>query len=92
MTDRSQQFYGRCFRTIGMPVPDDPDDAEAYEVWILHVLRIGMCYSKQLEIDQAKRLAQLCDEFGMDNSAKCPECGGKLQIVRPGKYQCEECE
>ena len=59
MTDRSQQFYDRCFKAIGMPVPDNKEDAEAYEIWIIHVLQIGMCYSKQLEIDRAKRVAEL---------------------------------
>ena len=29
-----------------------------------------------------------CDTCAPD----CQECGGKLQIVRPGKWQCPECE
>jgi len=24
-------------------------------------------------------------------AAKCPKCGGQMQIVRPGKVQCSEC-
>ena len=31
------------------------------------------------------------DEFGMDKNAKCGKCGKRLEIVRPGKYQCPEC-
>lgn len=31
-------------------------------------------------------------DFGMDEFAECGVCGGQLQIVRPGKYQCPQCE
>ena len=32
------------------------------------------------------------DEFGMDDNAKCGVCGETLEVVRPGKYQCNHCE
>lgn len=27
-----------------------------------------------------------------DDTGRCLKCGGRLEIVRPGKWQCEECE
>ena len=48
---------------------------------------------KRLEIIIRERQEeQVLDEFGMDSNAKCLKCGGKLQIVRPGKYSCGVCE
>lgn len=41
-----------------------------------------------VDLSQANRL----DDFGMDENAQCAECGGRLEIVRPGKYQCPTCE
>lgn len=41
-----------------------------------------------IDLSQANRL----DDFGMDENAQCAECGGRLEIVRPGKYQCPACE
>ena len=31
------------------------------------------------------------DGFGNSWSAKCSECGGKMEVVRPGKVQCSKC-
>lgn len=34
----------------------------------------------------------MVDDFGMDDQARCGECGSRLEIVRPGKYQCPTCD
>ena len=33
----------------------------------------------------------ITDGFGNAWSAKCPACGGRMSVVRPGKAQCENC-
>ncbi len=34
----------------------------------------------------------LDDGFGNQWDAKCPDCGGRMEIVRPGKVQCSACD
>lgn len=34
----------------------------------------------------------ITDGFGNHWSRKCPECGGDIHVVRPGKVQCSRCE
>jgi len=33
----------------------------------------------------------ISDGFGNEWAATCEHCGGKMQVVRPGKVQCAEC-
>ena len=33
----------------------------------------------------------ISDGFGTYTCAWCAECGGDMQVVRPGKFQCQEC-
>lgn len=42
---------------------------------------------------EENRLDMIEDGFGNSISAYCPQCGGRtMQIVRPGKFQCWECD
>ena len=50
---------------------------------------VEVVFKMQLELRKHEGID--CDEFGMSENARCNKCGSKLQIVRPGKYQCEVC-
>ena len=60
---------------------------------ILHRVELG-----QTTVEDANQLRAyilslkadvLEDGFGNAWSPTCPECGGRMEIVRPGKVQCE---
>lgn len=44
------------------------------------ILNFAIAFSSKLEIHED------------DLDSFCSQCGSKLEIVRPGKYQCPKCE
>ena len=78
------------FRRLQSQMSEDEQPSFLASTFSLDVLRKALSLKvRETYKDEPDTIE---DGFGNVWSSVCTQCGGSLEVVRPGKVQCPECE